>query len=480
MLLGKKVHSRGPRPPHLVALLIIGGVLLGADVLLVFTQAQVAGTIIVAATLVAVAVELRKYLLAVPAGRSRIALSHGLRGTIELLLYLSPIAMLSIAYPIASRRLAGADVGGVRLTTLLLASSVTVPWLTQAVCLPLFQAVAPYVAAGQHERIIARLCEAWPTTFVQCLPVVVLFAVPVELSMHWSAGALGTYCCLCILYVAFAQSLIPSIVFRRRGLWAVGWAGVTGALLIAPAVWFLPPLVGLATQLLSLRHHWSLLVRPAYLHYADVYMDVVRGLLLGAVLWSDKYFLFLKAGSQFSVTAIYAALLPAVLAYNYYFVRLAPRFDASVTELRRAMDESTYGVLMKRSRSVYRLVQRSLYRSALLGGVIALAVTLLFAERQPTSVPLVAAVAAASWLAMLLTLLCYKLDYIGQRRTAETLSGVYLVGCVGAFLFLPLDVAPYVALIGIDAILVVLALRAALEHWRSPEYSLFWRHATAW
>ena len=93
--------------------------------------------------------------------------------------------------------------------------------------------------------------------------------------MHWSAGALGTYCCLCILYVAFAQSLIPSIVFRRRGLWAVGWAGVTGALLIAPAVWFLPPLVGLATQLLSLRRHWSRLVRPAYLHYADVYMDVV-------------------------------------------------------------------------------------------------------------------------------------------------------------------------------------------------------------
>ena len=46
------------------------------------------------------------------------------------------------------------------------------------------------------------------------------------------------------------------------------------------------------------------------------------------------------------MTAIYVALLPAVLAYNYYFVRLAPRFDASMTELRRAMDESTYGVLI--------------------------------------------------------------------------------------------------------------------------------------
>jgi hypothetical protein len=480
LLLGKKAHSRSTRPPGVAALLVIGGLLLCGDGLLVFTQARLAGVIIASAAWVALAVQVRKYLTAVPAGRSRRALRRGVRATSEMLLYLSPIAMLSLAYPIASHRLADTDVGGVRLTTLLLASSVTVPWLTQAVCLPLFQAVAPLVAARQHEMIINRLCEVWPTTFVQCLPVVVLFAVPVELSMRWSTEALGTYCCLCILYVAFAQSLIPSIVFRRRGIWAIGWAGVAAVLLIAPAAWFLPPLVGLVTQLLSLRRHWALLARPARLHYADVISDVGRGLLLGAVLWSDKYFLFLKAGGRFSVSAVYAALLPAVLAYNYYFVRLAPRFDAAVAELRRAMEDAPYGVLVKRSRAVTRLVTRSLYRSALVGAVIALAVTGLFAEVHPTSVPLVAAVAISSWLAMILTLLCYKLDYIGQRRTAQTLSGLYLAGCGAAFLFLPLAVAPYVGLIGLDVILVVLTLRSALEHWRSPEYSLFWRHATAW
>jgi hypothetical protein len=463
-----------------VALLFIGGCLLYGDSLILFARARLAGAILVAVALVAIVVELGRYLLAVPAGRSRRALAHGLKAMTEMLLYLSPIAMLSVAYPIASRQLVGTYIGGVPMTTLFLASSVTVPWLTQAVCLPLFQAVAPLVAAGHHEKIISRLCEAWPTTFVQCLPVVVLFAVPVELTMHWSPEALGTYFCLCVFYVAFAQSLIPSIVFRQRGLWAMGWAGVTAALLIAPALWFLPPLVGLVTQLPPLRRHWSLLARPVRLHYADVFLDVVRGLLLGAVLWSDKYFLFLKAGSQFSVTLVYAALLPAVLAYNYYFVRLAPRFDASVAQLRQAMEEASYGVLIKRSRSVYRQVTRSLYRSALVGAVITLGITLLFAARQPASVPLVAAVATASWLAMLLTLLCYKLDYIAQRRTAETLSGLYLVGCAAAFLLLPLNIAPYIGLIGIDGILVVLALRAALAHWRSPEYSLFWRHATAW
>jgi hypothetical protein len=169
-----------------------------------------------------------------------------------------------------------------------------------------------------------------------------------------------------------------------------------------------------------------------------------------------------------------------VLAYNYYFVRLAPRFDASIAELRRAMEEARYDVLIKRSRTVYRIVTRSLYRSALLGVAIATVVTLTVAEVHPTSVPLVVAVAIASWLAMILTLLCYKLDYIGQSRTAEIFSGCYLVGCAAAFAFLPFSVVPYLALIGFDTVLVALTLRTTLEHWRSPEYSLFWRHATAW
>jgi hypothetical protein len=174
------------------------------------------------------------------------------------------------------------------------------------------------------------------------------------------------------------------------------------------------------------------------------------------------------------------ALLPAVLAYNYYFVRLAPRFDASIAELRSAMEAAPYAVLVKRSRTVYRIVTRSLYRSAIVGVVMAMGVTLLVAWVRPTSVRLVAVVAVTSWLAMIMTLLCYKLDYIGQSRIAEAFSGCYLVGCVASFFFLPLGIATYLVLIGFAVILVAVTLRATLDHWRSPEYSLFWRHATAW
>ncbi len=458
-------------------LVLVGGllcalVLSGGDV-------RTTGLIIATCGAAVVVLEPRRALINL-ARRHRASVAHSLKATGEMLLYLSPIAMLSIAYPIASHRLDNAFVGNVRFTTLLLASSVTVPWLTQTVCLPLYQAVAPHVASGELHKVTQRLCELWPMTFLQCLPVVLLFAVPVELSMRWSLEPLGTYLGLCVLYLAFAQSLILSIVYRRRGLWAVAWAGVALSLLIAPTIWFLPPLVGLATQLIPLRRHWDSLTRFARLHFADVAVDVVRGLLLGAVLWADKYFLFLKAGNHFAVTYVYIALLPAVLAYNYYFVRLAPRFDASVTELRGAMEEAPYDVLIRRSRTVYRFVTKSLRRSAFVGACIAMVVIGVLTVLRPGSESLVVAVAIASWLAMMITLLCYQLDYIGQRAIAQALSGVYLAICGASFLFFPLGAAPYVVLIGFDVLLFAVTLRITLDHWRSPEYSLFWRHATAW
>jgi len=461
-----------------MVLLIIGGGLL-CGLVLSSGHIRTTGVVVALCGAAVVVLEPRRALINLTQRRWP-SITRSLKAVGELILYLSPIAMLSVAYPIASHRLDHSVVSGVPLTTLLLATSVTVPWLTQTVCLPLYQAVAPYVAAGEFHKITQRLCELWPMTFLQCLPVVVLFALPVELSTRWSLQPLGTYLCLCVLYLAFAQSLILSIVFRRRALWAVAWAGVAISLVVAPTLWFLPPLVGLATQLVPLRRQWYSLTRFARLHFADVATDVVRGLLLGSVLWADKYFLFLRAGNHFAVTYVYMALLPAVLAYNYYFVRLAPRFDASVTELRGAMEEAPYDVLIRRSRAVYRFVTQSLRRSALVGACIATAVIVVLTLVRPGSESLVVAVAIASWLAMMITLLCYQLDYIGQRTIAQVLSGVYLLICAGAFLFFPIGAAPYVGLIGFDVLLFAVTLRITLDHWRSPEYSLFWRHATAW
>ena len=104
-----------------------------------------------------------------------------------------------------------------------------------------------------------------------------------------------------------------------------------------PTAWWLPPLLGLLPQLVVLRHH--LLTRPVTVPFRPLAGDVVRGLLLGAVLWGDKLVYFLADPDGFAVQTVFLALLPAVLAYNFYFIRVAPGFDSSVAALRHATGE---------------------------------------------------------------------------------------------------------------------------------------------
>src|SRR5712691_723465 len=52
----------------------------------------------------------------------------------RLMSQLSPVIFLSLAYPLAAERLSTIDVGGLPFPRLLLATSITAPWLSQIVC----------------------------------------------------------------------------------------------------------------------------------------------------------------------------------------------------------------------------------------------------------------------------------------------------------------------------------------------------------
>lgn len=402
------------------------------------------------------------------------------RGTIEMALYLSPVLLLTFIFPVAVARLGGVQVGGVPLTTLLLASSLTVPWLSVAVCLPLYRAVGHLIPVTDHRAVRARFIQVWPATFVQSAPAVLVFAVPVALIMRWSPTAVLTYVTLALLHAAFAQSLVVGNIARSRLLWASAWVGYAAALLVAPAWWFLPPLVGLATQLVPLRGELYRMRSWSRLDHRDVALDVGRGLLLGSVLWSHLLFLFLKTNATFDVTLVFVAVLPAVLAYNYYFVRLAPTFDDAVLSLRSAMENEPQARMVGRSRALSETVITSIARPAFIGALLSFAVVCLAYVYGLGSVALLSSVAVASWLFLMTTLLAYKLDYIGQRTHAGLLSAGHLVVAAGVFLTVSAGPALYVWLIVGELLLFALALRAALRQWRDPEYALFWRHATAW
>lgn len=405
-----------------------------------------------------------------------------IRPTIELLFHLSPVGLLTVIFPIATEHMIQVKIGGAGLTSLLLAASLTVPWLSQVVCLPLYRGLGPLASAGDCDAASRRFCELWPTSFLQSLPVIVPFALLTEMATRWSFTALAAYAAMCALNVAFAQSVVPALVrgnvTGKRGLWALAWASYAAALLVFPTAWYLPPLLGIASQLVPLRHH--LRTRPAAFGGLEVVRDLGRGFLLGSVLWADKFFLFLKAGDHFPVKTVFMALLPAILAYSYYFVCLAPRFDQSVRSLRVAMENESYSRLARRSRLLASRVASSISRTAFVGACLAFCVTWIMSEHQPRSVGLAATVALASWLFMLNTVLCYKLDYIGRSALAQALSGLHLLVCAGVFLACSPGASLYGWLAIVEMPVFLVTLASCLQQWRTPEYTLFWRLATAW
>ncbi|MFC4904357.1 hypothetical protein [Kocuria oceani] len=401
------------------------------------------------------------------------------RGGVNLLLYLSPVIFLNIVFPLVSPRMAEATVGGVQLTYVVLASSITVPWLAQAACMPAYRAIGGLMAERDMEQITRRFCQVWPAMFVQTLPLVGLFAVPLWLATGWSAQAMGTYLVLCGAHVLFVQSLVLANVGERRGLWALAWGAYAMALAAAPTLWILPPVLAAATQIAAMGKHLTHARSFERLGHRNFAGDVIRGLLLGAVLWADKFVLFLVTDGTFQVVVVFMGMLPAVLAYNFYFVNLAPHVDRAVAGLHRAIEREPLPVLASHSTLLSHIVDRAVLRTGAIGMALTLAASMLLGGLQPAHVLLAVAVSVASWTFMMLTLLSYELDYIGEKITAQALSAAHLLVCVLAFTALGTNGA-YGVLLLADLVLVAVAWGLYKRHWIQPEYTLFWRHATSW
>ena len=60
---------------------------------------------------------------------------------INFLLYVSPVALLTTVFPIVTPTINRYNLDGVPLIQVILAASITVPWLSQAACLPLYRAI---------------------------------------------------------------------------------------------------------------------------------------------------------------------------------------------------------------------------------------------------------------------------------------------------------------------------------------------------
>jgi hypothetical protein len=121
-----------------------------------------------------------------------------------------------------------------------------------------------------------------------------------------------------------------------------------------------------------------------------------------------------------------------------------------------------------------------------IAALLTLTVSLVMSGLDPLHTLLVVAASIASWGFMVLTLLSYELDFIGEKATPQVIGAVHLAVCVLAFtagnLFGAADGAAgsYLLLAAVDFVLIGIGWTLYKRHCNQPEYTLFWRHATTW
>ena len=321
-----------------------------------------------------------------------------LRLLYNFLLYVSPVALLMVVFPVVTPELGRYRLGDVPLVHVILAASITVPWLSQAACMPIYRAIElehKRVAKNRQElterletelkegtvdkvrqlkallktpayqRVsdVAAFARNWPYIYLTTLPLIILFALPLIFIMHWSASAVVSYLILSVLNLAFAQLLVLPSLAKNQVDWFFAWLGYAAALLFFPIFWFLPPTAGIIVLLLCLRKNirqLKVFSRTPIIHVAQ---DALRGFLTGSVLWADKYVLFVAAHGQINVVAIYISLIPCVLAYNYFFVAEADRVNLVIKKLWSTFEEKPFAQVTNTAKEATHVSNYAMVRS---------------------------------------------------------------------------------------------------------------------
>lgn len=398
----------------------------------------------------------------------------------QFLLYLSPVILLTAIFPLVTPTISHIQVGGIELTQIILAVSITVPWMSQSVCLPVYRTMDDLLGERNMDACMRRFAEFWVTTNLAVIPVLVLFALPFFFALHWTLTALAAYLILGYLNMAFSQLLvIANLPTDSRNTWAYAWVAYAFALLAFPTVWFLPPVMGILVMLFVLRGQLRYLGSMKRLDLRVISREMMRGFLMGTVLWADKYILFLALGGKMDVIAVYMGLVPAVIAYNYFFAAEATKIDRSVNQLRSVIENKGYEEVEHHSAVVENRVVNSTHRTLILAAVSSLVVAVLMYFLTPASFTLAVSVIISSWLFLAVTVFCYQIDYLGLHVPPQVIGLAHLLLCIAAFQLIPNTGAYFIIMAG-EAVLMVASYVVFRRTWKTPAYDLFWRHAMSW
>ena len=397
-------------------------------------------------------------------------------GAGSLLAKMAPTILLMLTFPVVIPTVNSIEIGGVPAGQVLLAVSVSVPWLSQAVATSFYRHFWDLKDQRAMSQVAGRIFSRWPEILLATLPVSAIFTLAVALITDWPAVTIAYVAAGLVLHSVFAQSHVLVNQTRSNGLWILSWVLYTLTILLFPEYWLLAPVAGTVPNLIIVAARGTSIHRPTGAELVQHAADTGRGFLTGSVLWADKFVLLLLAGATYDIFSLYVALIPAMLAYSYYFAQLAPNFDLAVVKANRAIHQGSVQELRKQTTRLSDIVSHAITRTFAVASVSALAVTVLMPLMGGPELPLELVVTPIA--AMLITILAYKLEYIGHHGAAVSMSAVHLLAVL-LLAVLP-SVIAFSIILTVDVLLVVWGYFRIRQVWGSMPYQMFWRFATKW
>ncbi|WP_152668956.1 hypothetical protein [Corynebacterium renale] len=416
----------------------------------------------------------------------------------QAVVIISPTALLMTAFSVAYQQMVGKTLGGESSLLLLMAVSVTVPWISAAASRPLYPVVQQANTYSEvqgsarkgsdDDHILRAFAVNWPVVFCWSVLFVAGFSAVFGLALQLSLTGVAVYALGVLANVVFAQTLIAVQEVRRYGFVLAGWAAYAICLAAAPELWLVAPLVGMvpgvvliAVGCVRTRGGW---VSDAHTPHRFIVRDMCVGLGVGAVLWADKLFIVVALGEEsFPVLyLLYVSLVPTVAGTALYWSRHYQFLQQAISRVWDVINGVPARDLQRTMCQAGQPADRALGEVMVptaLGGVavVGCAPLLGFA---PDLMLLMAVLAPQAFLALMIA--THNLEQVSKMSVALRVHGVHVAACACALVaaFLP-GALPwvYVLFIGVDVALTAYAVRVRRTTVLDAPYELFWKEAVA-
>ncbi|SER61045.1 hypothetical protein [Corynebacterium cystitidis] len=208
----------------------------------------------------------------------------------RFMVVISPTVLLMAAFAVAYSRISDMQLAGMNTVYLLLAVSVTVPWISSVASRPLYWPLFGISREddGFRDEIYRSFSKNWRLVLVWSLVAVAVSAAAFGIAQATTWQATAIYALGVFGNIVFAQLLVSAQEAQRYGVVLAAWVIYAAIIAIVPQWWLLAPFVGSVPALVLLGKHLVRFTDPADVTARGIVVDMSTGFTIGAVLWADK------------------------------------------------------------------------------------------------------------------------------------------------------------------------------------------------